>query len=366
MNDAFVNDDGKLLRAVEMTLADRRRAGLDGLVGGLAMVVINVAPDDLVPAAEELLATTALRFEAALDDPLTGDGSPAILLRDGMGADFCVKSRGVGAPNPFVPYNGGAKTGQAAAGRLETFVFTCTDLERYAAIQRERGVSFLTPAPLVTETFSFIQTVPSAHTGNSLGFVQWRGQPGEFRHGGSRSLPLAPVKPERPWQARISGLDHVATRVHAQNRDAAITEFLALTNYRFDFAVYVESLNSITNVARLGVGDYAQVFTSGIMPAEGQADAGPTEGFIRNYGLRPHHMAFGATGIEAVVDGLRADGMQFLSPLVGSREEGLKQIFSAMSPRTLLVNEYIERYDGFDGFFTKSNVSRLTKATENQ
>ena len=77
-------------------------------------------------------------------------------------------------------------------------------------------------------------------------------------------------------------------------------------------------------------------------------------------------MAFSARGIEDVVSGLSGQGWQFLCELVGSREEGLKQIFSAMSPRTLLVNEYIERYDGFDGFFTKSNVTHLTKATEKQ
>ena len=160
----------------------------------------------------------------------------------------------------------------------------------------------------------------------------------------------------------------MATRVRARQRDAAIVEFLALTNYHFEFAVYVESLNSITNVARLGAGDYAQVFTSGIAPLEAGCpeNAGPTERFIANYGVRPHHMAFAAQGIEAVVSGLAADGLQFLSELVGSREEGLKQIFSVMSARTLLVHEYIERYDGFDGFFTKSNVTRLTQATEKQ
>ena len=366
MNDEFDNDDAVLLRAVEKTLTERRRAGLDGLVGGLAAVVVNVAPADLLPAAEELLGSTGLRFQAALNDPLTVDGGPALWLRDGLGADFFVKSRAADQANPFAPYNAGAKTGQAVAPRLETFVFTCHDLDRYVAVQQARGVAFLTPAPLVGPAFSFIQTAPSAHTGNSLGFLQWHGRPGTYVHEQSRLLPLAPVKAERPWQARLGGLDHVATRVHAQNRDSAITEFLALTNYRFDFAVYVQSLNSITNVARLGLGDYAQVFTSGITPANGSADPGPTEGFIRNYGLRPHHLAFGVEGIEDVVAGLTADGMQFLSPLVGSREEGLKQIFSAMSPRTLLVNEYIERYDGFDGFFTKSNVTRLTKATENQ
>ncbi len=366
--DAFVNDDAKLLREVEKALVRRRKDGLDGLVGNLAAVVINVAEADLVPAAEELLGGTGLRFEAALDHPLSPSGGPAILLRDFEGADFLIKSRPDSQPNPFADYNGGHKTVGAAPGRLETFVFDCTDLARYVSIQRGRGVVFATPEPVVTDVFSYIETKPSAHTGNALGFIQWNGRPGAYVHGRSSRLPLTPAAPtaaSRPYLARIGGLDHVATRVRAAHRDAAIVEFLELTNYRFDFAVYVESLNSITNVARLRDGDYAQVFTSGIASPDG-GDGGPTEAFIANYGLRPHHMAFTADGIEELVAGLAADGMGFLSELVGSREEGLKQIFSAMSPRTMLVNEYIERYDGFDGFFTKSNVSRLTKATENQ
>ncbi len=35
------------------------------------------------------------------------------------------------------------------------------------------------------------------------------------------------------------------------------------------------------------------------------------------------------------------------------------------SPYTLLVNEYGHRYGDFDGFFTRSNVTLLTEATEN-
>uniref|UniRef100_I2Q280 VOC domain-containing protein n=1 Tax=Desulfovibrio sp. U5L TaxID=596152 RepID=I2Q280_9BACT len=368
MNANFQNDDAVLLREVDRVLAERRAAGLEGLVGGLAAVVINTAPGDLLPAAEEMLGTTALAFEAALENPLAADGAPCLLLRDGRGPDFLLKSRPQGE-NPFAPYNRGEKTGPDPSARLETFVFACEDVARYAAIQQARGVVFQTPSPVVTDAFAFIQTVPSAHTGNALGFIEWKGRAGDYAHGRSRPLPLAPgAKPDRPWLARIRGLDHVATRVPARHRDAAIAEFLALTNYRFDFAVYVESLNSITNVARLGADEYAQVFTSGIAPLSevSPAAAGPTERFIANYGVRPHHLAFGVCGIEAVVAGLAEDGVRFLSELVGSREEGLRQIFSAMWPQTLLVHEYIERYDGFDGFFTKSNVTRLTRATQKQ
>jgi len=58
--------------------------------------------------------------------------------------------------------------------------------------------------------------------------------------------------------------------------------------------------------------------------------------------------------------------MEFQSELVGSEREGLGQIFSGPSKHTLIVNEYIQCYGDFDGFFTRNNVERLTKATERQ
>ena len=58
--------------------------------------------------------------------------------------------------------------------------------------------------------------------------------------------------------------------------------------------------------------------------------------------------------------------MRFLIELVGSPEEGLRQTFTEASKNTLLVTEYIHRYGDFDGFFTRSNVTRLTAATERQ
>jgi len=79
-----------------------------------------------------------------------------------------------------------------------------------------------------------------------------------------------------------------------------------------------------------------------------------------------HHLAFYTEEIDATYAALRRDGMEFLVELVGSPAEGLKQTFSNASPHTLVVNEYIYRYGGFDGFFTKSNVARLTEVTGRQ
>ena len=95
-------------------------------------------------------------------------------------------------------------------------------------------------------------------------------------------------------------------------------------------------------------------------------ESGPTEKFIHNFGLRVHHVALHTENIDEVFAGLKRNGMKFLVELVGSPEEGLKQTFSETSPNTFLVTEYIHRYGDFDGFFTKSNVTELTRATERQ
>lgn len=361
----FHNDDTALVAGAEEVIAERRRLGLEGLTGDLDAVIISVEPEHLVAAAAEILNRTGYVFSEAFEGP---EGRVVVLTLPGS-ADFLVRARPVG-DNPFRPFNHGPRVEAFPDTRLETFVFHCPDLARYADLQTRRGKRFLTPAPVDTGAYRFLQTPPSPYTGNSLGFVHWLGPEGRYLHAGCRDLSaeLGPAlaKPAKPWLAKIGRLDHAATRVHAEDRDAAILEFLALTDYHFDFAVYVESLNSITNVARLNATAFALVFTSGIEPFSADGSSGPTEQFLYNYGKRTHHLAFETRDIVETFAALKGDGMKFLVELVGSPEEGLRQTFSRPSQETLLVNEYIHRYNGFDGFFTKSNVTLLTKATENQ
>ncbi len=356
----FMNDDARLLERVDATREARSKNGLEGLTTGLEAVVLSVQPEDLKPAVQELLRYTGLVFQQAFEDPR----QVACVLTSSGGADFIVRSRKTG-DNPFRPFNLGPKSAHKPDARLETFIYGTRDLERYQALQQARGVRFQTQTPEHHAAYGLVQTFPSPHTGNALGFVQWHG-PRNWLTSDATPLDWRPEKPELAHLARIGRLDHSATRVRADHRDDAIIEFMELTDYDFQFAVYVESLNSITNVARLGAEDYAQVFTSGIAPFSSLEESGPTEKFIHNYGLRVHHLALETRDILEVYPALRADGLEFLVELVGSREEGLHQTFSAMSPHTFLVNEYIQRYDGFDGFFTKSNVTELTRATEKQ
>ncbi len=358
----FKNSD-KSLKEKVLEVKDRRKSlGLEGLVKGLNCLIINTEPNRQHDAVKELLRYTGFTFHNAFENPQT----QTCVLKRRKSADILITSRKEATTNPFLPFNMFPKSQNLPNTRLETFVFETKDIGKYVSIQKSAGIRFLTDEIIKTDNFSFIQTKPSRYTSNSVGFIQWNGERGNYFTDDSRELPWEFSKPERNYLKNVGKLDHTATRVRARDRDAAIFEFLYLTNYNFDFAIYVKLLNSITSVARLTKEDFAMVFTSGISPHASNEQSGPTEKFIYNYGTRVHHMAFNTEKIEDTYAAIKDDGMDFLIDLVGSREEGLKQTFTIASPQTLLVNEYIHRYDDFDGFFTKSNVTLLTAATEKQ
>ncbi len=357
----FKNSDDYLKEKIPLVLEERRSLGLEDLVGGLECVIINAEPDRQKQAVAELLRWTGLEIRQTFRD---SHYTTCVLKTEGS-ADFLVRSR-TGGDNPFIPFNIFPKSKHLPHTRLETFVFGTKDIEEYFSIQKNRGVNFLTESIVHNENFSFIQTIPSNLTGNSLGFIQWKDARGDYSTAGSEFLDWRIEKPEKEYLKNIGKLDHTATRVEAVDRDAAILEFMELTNYHFDFAIYVRLFNSITNVARLSAEDFAMVFTSGISPYANNTQSGPTEKFIHNYGPRVHHMAFQTREIDQTFSALKRDGMEFLIELVGSPDEGLKQTFTVQSEHTMLINEYIHRYGDFDGFFTKSNVTLLTGVTDKQ
>lgn len=359
--DSASVQENTLIENAAKALDERRDAGLDGLVGGLDSVIITTETDHLVPATYELLRYTGLVCTEAFFDT---DSQSYVLGVPGS-ASLIIRSRG-NESNPFSIVNKARLTGPLPNTRLESFVFTTPDIGEYVAIQKQRGMKFLTPAPQVSKHFSFIQTEPSPYTGNSIGFIEWQDKTRAYAPAGSSSISPDIRKPAYRHLNNIAQLDHAATRVKAQDRNAAILEFISLTNYHYDFGVHVKSQNSITSVARRDKEDFAMVFTSGITPYTRDEASGPTERFIRNYGTRVHHMAFKTVRIEETVAALKHDGMEFLLELVGSEVEGLMQIFSEPSPHTLMVNEYIHRFGSFDGFFSRSNVEKLTEATARQ
>ena len=68
--------------------------------------------------------------------------------------------------------------------------------------------------------------------------------------------------------------------------------------------------------------------------------------------------------IDYVVEKLISEKIPFLAQVIGECRDfpDLKQIFSKSSPHSFLITEYVQRCQGFAGFFTKTNVGYLTKA----
>lgn len=357
----FSNSDEYLKEEVPRVEEERRRLGLHDLTGDLQCVVINVEPRKLIPAAAEFLDRTGFDISDSFQDArfrtvvLSVEGSADILLRCRLSAD-----------NPFLAVPGGPKTRDLPGTRLETFYFRSRDIASYMDIQRSRGVEFLESESVAADGLLAEQTIPSSYTGLSIGIMETDREDGSYRTEGAADLELDIEKPDCGILRNIGLLDHTATRVRAEHRDAAIIEFMELTGYDFQFAIYVKIFNSITNVARLSGANFAMVLTSGIVPDTGGEDPGPTQQFIRNYGTRVHHMALRTEEIRKTWNWLVRRGQEYLVELVGSEEEGLRQTFTVPSPSTLLVTELIERYGDFDGFFTRSNVTLLTGATRDQ
>lgn len=176
----------------------------------------------------------------------------------------------------------------------------------------------------------------------------------------------------------ILPIDHLATRVYSQNREVAILEYLSLTSYYYWGSYDIKDQNSSTNVTKNVHFEEerrspAKVFTANNTPYfvnHLEKLPSPTENFVRNYGPRLHHVAFsvldGETkqqpNIDYVVKSIEQQGKDFLLNVIGSQEEGLKQIFSSASEHSSLIIEYVQRFGDFKGFFAKHNVAELTRA----
>lgn len=176
----------------------------------------------------------------------------------------------------------------------------------------------------------------------------------------------------------ILPIDHLATRIYSQNREVALLEWLSLSSYHYWGSYNIHDQNSSTNVTKSvhyknELKSPAKVFTANNTPYFVNHLVNlpsPTETFVRNYGPRLHHIAMavqdgelnGKENIDWVVEQISAQGKNFLLDVIGSKEEGLKQIFSSASEHSSLIIEYVQRFGDFQGFFTKDNVAELTHA----
>ncbi len=371
----------------------RKSAGLEELLGNMLGIVVQVEHGDAQAYLRELHLLGPYRFESLFQSKThriymlrSQDAYPRLIVMEPLAADYCDE---VTLLNRLYPL--AAKKPNA---RYVGEIFKTADTQQTREILESHNIRFNyhheTRNPLYTES-GVVFTFPSDYTCNRIGYCQHDIDDYESLNFGQQIDPDA--KDVEQWEAiaefskqtrldpLVLGVDHLATRILAGEREDAILEFLTMSHYYFWGAYNISEMNSSTNVNRNGHVDDdklspAKVFTANNTPSFVNSFDNlpmPTEDFVRNYGRRLHHMAYevvdgdhrgGEKNVDYVVNTLRDKGVAFLAHVVGEclDDPNLKQIFSKHSEFSILITEYVERCHGYEGFFTKSNVASLTEA----
>ena len=381
-NSAFFEEN--LIRLLE----ERDALGLTELIFEIDALMISVDPEHATKYIAELALMTpyhylvTLETEQHLTHVLRIDlNSPDILLREVKDPNLRGIFRSLNEVYPI-----GAKKPNS---RYMGEIIRVSNLHSVVKLQEQREFRFFNQDEVrkleLPGNVSFSK--PSPYTHNIIGYLERK--PDELR---VYALGLSVIKPDvqaaylgaKTLQTKIGvtdlllPLDHLATRVYSQNREVAILEYLSLSSYYFWGAYNIKDQNSSTNVTKSvhqtpESKSPAKVFTANNTPYfinHLEHLPSPTETFVRNYGPRLHHMAISVKdgeyanqeNIDFVVDAIAENGKGFLLDVIGSKEQGLKQIFSNASEHSSLIIEYVQRYGSFDGFFTQENVAKLTEA----
>lgn len=156
----------------------------------------------------------------------------------------------------------------------------------------------------------------------------------------------------------IIKLDHIAYRVKKGEGEKAMAELANLVPYKEYKTFTVTNMNAVTSAIKLH--DTLPV----IVVSEGLSEDSVVEQYVKKFGGRIHHLAYLVNNIDKVVEIQRKRGVQFTTDsIIGSEEEGIKQIFTLPTDTANHIIEYIQRFGDFDGFFTPNNVENLMIST---
>ena len=373
---------------LQRLLQERDHLGLSELIHEIDALMITVDPGHSIQYIAELALMTPYHYLVTLETSqhwthvLRIDlNSPDILLREVKDPNL----RGIfRSLNEIYPI--GAKKPNS---RYMGEIIRVDDLHSVAQMQQQRGFRFFNQDEVrkLELPGNLAVSKPSPYTHNIMGYLERAADEARVY-----ALGVSVIKPDvqaayfeaKSLQNKLGisdlllPLDHLATRVYSQNREVAILEYLSWSSYYFWGAYNIKDQNSSTNVTKSAHAvpeskSPAKVFTANNTPYfinHLEQLPSPTETFVRNYGPRLHHMAIsvkdgevnGRENIDVVVDSIAENGKGFLLDVIGSKEQGLKQIFSNASEHSSLIIEYVQRYGSFDGFFTQENVAKLTEA----
>jgi hypothetical protein len=369
-------------------LSERDRVGLTEMIGQIEALMITVDPQQSVRYVGELCLMTPYHYLVTLESEshwthiLRIDmNSPDLLVRE-------VKdpaTRGIFRSLNEVYPIGASKPNSRYMGEI----LRVENMSEVTRLQHEREFRFFSQNEIrrLELPGNLAVSKPSPYTHNIVAYME---RPEDqlrtyalglssIREDVQTAYQQAKELQERMEIERIlNPIDHLATRIYSQNRETAILEWLSLSSYYYWGSYDIKDQNSSTNVTKSvhfsdEIHSPAKVFTANNTPYfvnHLERLPSPTETFVRNYGPRLHHLAIGVhdgehrgmENIEYVVNAIASQGKKFLLDVIGSREEGIKQIFSSASEHSSLIIEYVQRFGDFDGFFTKQNVAELTHA----
>lgn len=373
---------------LQRLLEERDRLGLTEMVHEVDALMITVDPDTSIEYIAELCLMTPYHYLVTLESEshwthiLRIDlDSPDLIVREVKDASIRGIFRSLNEIHPV----GSRKPNSRYMGEI----IRVTHKQEVENIQQSREFRFFNPNEVqhLELPSNLSISKPSPYTHNIVAYLERGSAENRVYQLGTSTIrddvqAAYEQAKETQVKCRIDDLilpfDHLATRVYSQNREAAILEYLSLSSYHFWGAYNIKDQNSSTNVTKSVHAipeskSPAKVFTANNTPYfvnHLEKLPSPTETFVRNYGPRLHHMALavkdgereGIENIDFVVNSIAKQGKGFLLDVIGSKEEGLKQIFSNASDHSSLIIEYVQRYGDFDGFFTKENVAALTEA----
>ncbi len=369
-------------------LEERDRSGLTDMIDQVEAIMITVDPGHSIRYIGELALMTPYHYLVTLESK---SHWTHILRIDMNSPDFLVRevkdrrTRGIFRSLNEVYPIGARKPNSRYMGEI----LRVTDMHGVVECQQAREFRFFSQDDIrrleLPGNLAIVK--PSPYTHNIVGYIERPlDQIRVYALGISSISPAVQevylAAKELQKQLRIDGLilpiDHLATRVYSQNREVAILEWLSQSSYYYWGSYDIHDQNSSTNVTKSvhhnsELHSPAKVFTANNTPYFVNHLVrlpSPTETFVRNYGPRLHHIALavrdgetdGRENIEHVVSQIAAQGRDFLLDVIGSREQGLKQIFSSASEHSSLIIEYVQRFGDFQGFFTRENVAQLTHA----
>lgn len=159
--------------------------------------------------------------------------------------------------------------------------------------------------------------------------------------------------------AFIEELDHIAYRIQRQDVEPVARLLMTITPYRFDACYSVDGQLAETIVFRLGEQKPA------LVASYGWDETSVVHQYVSKYGGRVHHLAWYSPNVQTLVQFQKERGIRFTTEeMIGAEQNGILQIFTHPSPRSHEITEYIERFQGYRGFFDPGNVAALMGSTK--